>query len=287
MEKRAVKNTDPLMDNPAVALTGKYVTIESGQPITVIPYFGSLYILDLLRRNKNTDLILPFLRWHIDHLNYPDKHGLTGSIYDYEVDPDGRERSLEDYDSVDSYSALFLIVVYDYFRASGDVQFVKRHKKKLLDIAYTIVHLQGEDGLTVAKPDYPVKYLMDNCEVYGGLKAFEMLARELNWKEASYYETRRRAVADAIAWLYDKEVEIFSWALEDDKKVKSDWNKLYPDAYAQLFPVYYDIPTVTAKTKKMLWKEFNRRYKSRALSLPVEQRVMYELTKARVKKGFK
>lgn len=265
--------------HPARDIFLRYEKVKYGEPVDILPYTVTLMALDLLRKNADPDEVRDYIEWHIDHLNYPDKFELTGTIYDYEVDQRGNERSLDTYDSVDSYSAMFLLLVYRYYGATGDDELVEANRTKLEDIAYTVVVLRDTDGLTWALPTREAKYLMDNCEAYGGLHAFSRLARERNWAIADYYEDVASEIKDAIiARLYDEESRLFYWAL-DESPYKSDWKRFYPDAYAQLFPILHGVLRDDPALKKHLWKTFHEHHAETVKTAPVEQRIVYELTK--------
>ncbi|MCP5051739.1 MAG: hypothetical protein GY940_31525, partial [bacterium] len=189
--------------HPAIVILAEYR--DTNKPDNrVVPYFVSLMALDLLKRSPSDYLgyIKPYLNWYLDHLNYPDKYGLTGSIYDYRIYDDGREEPLEDMDSVDSYAALFIMLVNRYFDLTGDWQFIESNRQKLEDIAYLMPYLQRDDGLTVALPETTVKYLMDNCEVLEGVSAFVALTSKRGWDIQSYYREVQSDLIQAIGNLF-------------------------------------------------------------------------------------
>jgi len=236
------------------------------------PYTTSLYAIDLVRQGKNLKEVRDFIDWYFNHLNYPDKWGLTGTVYDYKFFCYGREKSTEDYDSADSYSAMFLVLLYEYDRRSSLKPLLEVKKKEIYDIAYIIVHLQGADGLVRAKPDSGEKFLMDNCEDYAGLKAFVDLAKSLGWQDIDYYGEIRNDIKEAILnRLYDSKRDNFFWVKDDKAKRVSRWNKIYPSALAQLFPIYYDIIEIDSTLSQKIWKEFNSRYTENDLESPEQK----------------
>ena len=266
--------------HPALKVAKPVIDIEEANYI--VPYFLNLSLLNELPKKKNYKDTRNYILWVFDNLNYPDKHGMTGTIYDFYITKSGLETPVEKYDSVDSYSASFLMMLNEYTKLSGDKSIVKENSKKILDIVYTLAFLQDSDGLTTAKPNHKEKYLMDNCEVYGGLTAYLELAErysELEQNQKEYYPRVRKNIKDAINSILFNEINNnFDWAF-DGLAHTSDWNVFYPDSYAQLFPILFDI-TEDADLKQHLWKEYNKRYKNK--TLPKEQEIIYSLTKKRM-----
>jgi hypothetical protein len=68
---------------------------------------------------------------------------------------------------IDAYAATVLTLLRAYVAADGDTQLPMMHANQSEAISGLMVNMMDPaDGLTIAKPTYPVKYLMDNCEVY-------------------------------------------------------------------------------------------------------------------------
>jgi len=268
-------------EHPALTIWGEFQSFAKNEVVTIIPYSIDLMALDLLSHNKKTAVVRDYIEWHLTHLNYPDMHGFTGSIYDWTIDPNGKQWPLEQYDSVDSYSALLLILVERYMNKTGDQDFVRKYKQKLLDVAYTIVALQDEDGLTWAIPNLKVKYLMDNCEAYGGLKAFDRIATQLSWqKETTYYSNHAESIANGIRrYLYNRETKTFHWALLPEGPSLSTWTKFYPDAYAQIFPVYYGVLENLPDIRTETWRLFTMHHPNAYQVAPLEQRLTIGFTR--------
>ena len=104
--------------------------------------------------------------------------GVHGTVYDHEVwygVP-----STQSYDSSDSYAATFLTLVRAYYDTTGDAAFLRGIEADLRLVAGAIYStMDPRDGLTYAKADYRIKYLMDNAEVYRGLLDWAYLLREV------------------------------------------------------------------------------------------------------------
>jgi hypothetical protein len=227
----------------------------------VVPYEVNLYGIYILRHQLNWQHVERYIWWYLDHLNYPDKHGLTGSMYDFYLDDRGRQTSTEAYDSVDSYAATFLILLHEYYKRVGNRQLFLSSRKKIEDVAYLLIVLKDHDGLTRALPDRDSKYLMDNCEVYAGLKAYLALCRALDWPIPRLYSDAARELRQGV-WtrFYDAPSGMFHWAVDSQTEHVSDWNRFYPDAFAQLFPIIYDLLDPASQQAQQIWARFCRQY---------------------------
>jgi hypothetical protein len=226
----------------------------------VVPYEVNLYGINIFRHQLNWQHVEQYILWYLDHLNYPDKHGLTGSMYDFYIDDRGRQTSTEHYDSVDSYAATFLILLHEYYKRVGNRELLFVHRKKIEDIAYLLIFLKDRDGLTRAIPDQDSKYLMDNCEVYAGLKAYVALCRALGWPAQLYSDAAGEVRQSVWARFYDASTGMFHWAVDSQIEHVSDWSRFYPDAFAQLFPIVYGVLDPASPKAEQIWARFCQQY---------------------------
>ncbi len=251
--------------------------------VLLIPYIANLYALDILRLDPsavNLLLVSDYIQWYLDHLNYPDKFGLTGSMYDYNVNRQYEEESREDMDSVDSYAATFIMLVQRYLELTGDRSLIQANRSKLEDIIYLVPYLQQDDRLTIALPGHKGKYLMDNCESLGGISAFIQLADSMGWTDiADYYRSKEPRLREAIeSRFFNTANNNYDWVIDGNVKTPSTWTDFYPDAYAQLFPIFYQTVDDAARVKH-IWDTFHLFHGSVLDDIPVEQRVVYEWAK--------
>jgi hypothetical protein len=206
----------------------------------IVPYFANFAAMALLR--WDAEPVLRYMEWYISRLNGPDRFGLDGTIYDHHWQ-DGREASLFDYDSADSYAATFLYLVARYVFSTGDVGFVARNLPALTRVASVCLALQDpEDGLVWAKPDRRYKFLMDNAEVQLGLEAWAEALRTIGlWSEAQpYAEAASRIRAAVEAELWDEDGGTYSWGKtpRGTRAVRRRW---YPDTVCQLYPAVFGL----------------------------------------------
>lgn len=268
--------------HPALKVFSWYSDIEKEN--YVIPYMLNLIAVQKLEEPQNIKHIKKYLIWTFSKLNYPDKQGVTGSIYDFHISNKGREVSSENYDSVDSYSATFLILLNEYMLKTDDKEFLQNNKKEIFDIVYTMAFLQDKDGLTSAVPNSKTKYLMDNCEVFGGLQAFVELSENMGWENADYYKNISLAQRNGIFnFFYNYETRNFNWAVDDNGIHVSDWHTFYPDAIAQLFPIAYKLVDDQPLIRKHIWQKYSELYRNKK-NIPLEQQLVIAMAEKRVKK---
>ena len=253
-------------------------------PNDINPYIVSIMALNDLEQNRRFKEVKEFISWYFSKLNYPDQHGLTGTIYDY-VAHDGLKHPTGQYDSVDGYAGMFLHLIYRYVLKTGDIELIEDNWSKIEDIVYLIPYLQAEDGLTRALLTTQVKYLMDNGEAYGGITAYLELRKMMGKEDSAYYREIRRNIKEGIfRQLYDREKKMFGWATVDGIVSCSSWDRLYPDAYAQLFPIYFEILSDHLELRIQLWQAFVQNYADKTMDFPQEQLIIYELTKRKMER---
>lgn len=158
------------------------MTYSPNGELRVNPYFSDFAVLALLdNAEKCSNTAVKYMDWHFAHLNTAEEdfNGLDGTIYDYVVTMKNGEiieekvsvpENADSYDSTDSYAATFLRVVDKYVKKTGDTAYITDHAEDLERIA-NVMCATLHNGLTFAKPNHKVKYLMDNCEVYEDRKS--------------------------------------------------------------------------------------------------------------------
>jgi hypothetical protein len=208
----------------------------------IIPYYSNLAAIGMTRypTSASNAVVENWMKWYLNHLNWPDQWGLYGSIYDYDYN-NGALTSHNNADSTDSYAATFVSLAWAFYSTgdAGAQAFVKTLAYQLDAIGGVIVQTRDSDGLTWAKPDYHIKYLMDNSEVYRGLRDLALLWRNgfNDQTKADYYN----GIADQM---YPSLVGMYlgggRWAFYKDalgRLPAPNLGNWYPDATAQMFPV--------------------------------------------------
>jgi len=241
----------------------------AGSPVWTVPYCSNFAVMALLAAHAihpNQPDLRRVERWLIW---YADKQEPDGTICD-------REGNLESYrsqgkrDSTDSYAATFLMAVYRYQRAVPGVvrpEIIQAARKVLTAIGAVV----QSDGLTIAKPDYPVKYLMDNLEVYGGLQEGALFfdATE-NIQEARKARQLAKAVKGSLQKFWSEKEQCFGCAIDlKDNLSCDDLSKPYPHGLAQLFALAHLAPERT-----ILWQRLRKCFSPEDKGMPTERWLM-------------
>ena len=240
---------------------------------TMNPYFADFAALALLGAGETYyENVVRYMDWHFAHLNtaQTDYNGVDGTIYDYTVtlsngkvvaekiniNADGKKS----YDSTDSYAATFLCVVAKYYEKTGDLAYLQAHSQELQRILNPIRQTMYT-GLTFAKPDYRIKYLMDNCEVYEGLVAAEKVYTALGLTDLLAEATDlKNQVFDAIEkymWIESEGYYEVALGVNNDSAYDFTWKNFYPCATAQLFPISCGLLEPNDPRSVYLYNKFN------------------------------
>lgn len=229
------------------------------------PYFANFAMLGLLNNPtvENLKVVKKWIGWYISHLNTSstDYNGLAGTVYRYYVDynDDTIEYSEGGYDSTDSYAATFLSVVKKYVQMGGDHIYVQSIQDKLKIVADAILATQTSDGLTWAKPDYKIKYLMDNAEVAMGLADYAwLLQNTLNNPNAyTFFNEKYTLCVNGIEnLLWNSSNNNYNWHLNG----VSTWSNWYPQAGAQTYPIYCRLIEPNSTRAQSLYSGLNTHF---------------------------
>ena len=173
-------------------------------------YFTALGLLPIVQNLSAPDLDL-YIRSYLDLY----LRNLTTNYAIEDVDfPFGRANTnaftkiLSDSD--DSYAATFLSLAVRYVRASRNWIWWEANKPRIKDLAYRNLALTAKrTGLTCVfqaprSQTNSLGYLMDNCEVYRGLRDFASLLRERGeLNDANYYDLLAANTASGMVGLFN------------------------------------------------------------------------------------
>jgi hypothetical protein len=223
------------------------------------PYYANLAAIGLVKDSSRYVQVENWMRWYISHLNRKDRWGLGGTMYDYNI-INGKEVAEGDADSTDSYAATFLSLAYAYFATGNPAaqSYVRSIASDLDLIGHVLAKTQQSDGLTWAKPDYQIKYLMDNAEVFRGLADAATLFGSLgDTGKQNYYSGLATKCQQGVwsMWLNGK------WAVYKDgigRLATPNMGTWYPDASSQLFPVLYGVVSGNDGKAKEAYDNFNK-----------------------------
>ena len=266
------------------------MTYAKNGVLRVNPYFADFAALALLdNADEYADEVVKYMDWHFDHLNTKaeDFNNLDGTIYDYEVIVKNGEiteeiistpENADSYDTTDSYAATFLTVVNKYFQRTGDSDYLVAHAKDLYRIA-KVMFATYQNGLTYAKPNHLIKYLMDNCEVYEGAVSGQRIFEELVLRGLTEY-TDMRDDCDEMSYTVRDNINTKLWNYTGQhyragtiayvgvpRKVFS-WDLYYPQATSQLFPIICGVIEPDTDRAKHLYETFSEHYHWEAFDYP-------------------
>ncbi len=257
---------------------------EEENVLLVNPYFSSEVANAILLSGADVNDVLcvkMYLDWYFERINIQeDYNGLKGTMYDYMefLDEEGKvekEQAYGQYDSTDSYAALFIITLYHYCVTTGDYDYIKE-KEASFNLIFDAMFATMSDGYTITKPDYQLKYLMDNSEVYEGLKCAALIYQyvyedeERTQKASEAYRTMK-AYFDTLWW----KDGYYSMHLNQNNEdyTEFDWDVFYPDAVSQLYPIIYGLADEEKAT--FLYHEFCEHFEWEKLDYYVGGEVDY------------
>lgn len=266
------------------------MTYSANGNLTMNPYFADFAALALLDdAEKYADNVKAYMDWHFNHLNTAkeDFNGLDGTIYDYVITmKDGKIESevvstpenADSYDTTDSYAATFLTVLDKYLSKTGDSAYIIDNAEDIKRIT-NVMFATLQNGLTYAKHNHRVKYLMDNCEVYEGAIAATNLFEEIVKDGKTEYidmrdyceklistvkESINRKLWNFVGGYYSPGITAY---VRIPTKIFS-WNIYYPQATSQLFPIICGVIEPDTERARNLYERFSETYHWEAFEYP-------------------
>ena len=253
--------------------------------VTMNPYFADIAALALLdNAEKYAENVKAYMDWHFSHLNTAetDYNRMDATIYDYNITLENgkivKEESKGTYDSTDSYAATFLTVVNKYYEKTGDKEYVIANANDIARVAEAMLYTL-QMGLTYAKPDYKVMYLMDNCEVYEGCVSAANLLKVIS-SESSSYDITTTKVDYAAKWikstieskLWNSDGKYYDAGIFTDGSAAFEftWEEFYPCATAQLFPIVHGLIGADTIRAKELYDTFSATFDWAGHNIPSE-----------------
>jgi hypothetical protein len=207
--------------------------------VAVWPYLANYAAQGLVRATQVTGdprYLAAAWRW----LSWYQAHQSSeGFVTDYKVQADGTLVSTGDMDSTDAYAGTFLSAAWSAFDTSRDRKALRSLRAGVDSAVRAIEATLDSDGLTWAKPAWRVKYLMDESEVYTGLRAAQRLRSALGDSAGAMVASQRAdGVKSAVASLWNTPLEAYDWAVhESGAHDATTWSTFYPDALQQMWAV--------------------------------------------------
>lgn len=151
-------------------------------------------------------------------------------------------------DSDDSYAATTLTLATRYLKASQNWAWWDKNKSRLKDIAYRNIAVAVKpNGLTSVfqaprNQGNSIGYLMDNCEVYRGLRDFcAVLTERGDVADAAYYGQFANGIGQSLVALFSQSGNAFRFA---DLAVQTE-TSFYPGTSCQVFPQVFGVSELT------------------------------------------
>ncbi|KQP14052.1 hypothetical protein [Pseudorhodoferax sp. Leaf267] len=177
--------------------------------------------------------------------------------------PPGRPAgSCPQVDSYDSTAASLLLMADAYRAAVPDAALLHESavRTALQTAAATIAALTQAHGLTLAKPDYPVAYLMDAVEVAAGWRAWARVQQQV------YADTIGAQASRAAAQRTEDAVRQQLWHVPsqawrvDVEAGAPDFSRWYADTVAQAWPLLWDVRGPAASDAADAWRRAASRW---------------------------
>jgi hypothetical protein len=240
----------------------------------ISPYFGNRAAIGLAVAGGHTAAVQAWMAWYVAHLNATDVWGTSGTIYDYNV-AGSVETSTGTADSTDAYAGTFLSLALAFYQTNDPVaqRYIASIRPQIAEVAGVLTAGQQPDGLTWALPNYQIKYLMDNCEVYHGLHDYATLLAALgDPTDAAAFTARANASAAGIAGeLWNAAAGEYYDALGTGGVTTAvDWTN-YQSGAAELFPVLHGVVAPSSSQAQAVYSKFNTAFDDwDALQIPDE-----------------
>jgi hypothetical protein len=156
-------------------------------------------------------------------------------------------------------------LVRDYVSYSGDKQFAVDNKYQINAVGHVMTDPKviDVDGLTWAKPDYKVKYSMDNAEVYRGMNDAAWVATNA-WQDSAeygWYNTHANTLSNSFEKLWVTSSNMYTTGMHaDGTRDAVSWTVWYPASTAQTFPVKDGLLSPTSTRAKSLMSSINNKW---------------------------
>lgn len=227
----------------------------------VSPYSANLAVLGLLESKapEAVPVAERWIVWYFAHLNPQSAPDGVPYSHFYRASGDGESTCVKPgdpflchyNDATDSAAATFFSMLWAACQdgVSASELNTPARAQQVAKLADVVLRLQQADGLCWARNDYRVKYLEDNSEVFGGLRALADLEQNVfndSQRSAIYQAVAERVQKGILTQLYDSRARLFRIAkFENNDFPPTGLDKWYPDTQAQLWPVLFGVLTPT------------------------------------------
>lgn len=227
----------------------------------IVPYWSNLAVCGLATEikfgNGNNKQELTQIAWNALNWYRSKQRPNSGIVHDH-IAFAGREVSTGEMDSVDSYSATFLMGLSCMQKATGDNTKIREFLPAMRLAIKSIKDLQDKDGLTWAKPNFKIKYLMDNIEVINGLDEARKIF--LSQREVGSYYTTTGIIQNIELGIntkmWSQARNSYRWAIAGDIGAETyyftNWKTYYPDALENIWPTAFAVNQPKSRTNSVM-----------------------------------
>lgn len=242
----------------------------------VNPYFSSMAAYSLLLGNTfYSDDVYEYMDWLFTQLNtsLEDPYLVDGTLSNIQITQENGQLIEEkfDYDSVDSYTALFIILLDYAYETYPRNDFYQTNDASIIRLFNALLSTRIDNGLSVVSVGNKTQYTMDNVEVnYALKKGINLLNHLLEQSNNLELKTIQIQLEE---WLEEntKAIETILWNPNQQKyRIAIDengnevefesWDNFYPDAMAQLFPLVFNVMDPESERAKELYNQFVSNY---------------------------
>ena len=227
-----------LMHSDAAAYVGEvgvsYYMIE--------PYFASLALYFAMKATP--DLAAPYAKkwigWWFDHTDpvtgTPKYHYCQEDRLVQTTSVEGSTLAVNAEDATDSNIACMFMVLWECIKKEGTVWMTPAITNGMAKALNAMTPLRQPDGLTMAKTDWPYKYLQDNIETWKGLKCAQNCFTAMGKPEQNKAYAWHKACGAALKNYYRGDGTWSNHLLGVDEYGAPNMQETYPTLQAQLWP---------------------------------------------------
>jgi len=235
--RAAVKAADLILNqqDSSGAICMGPISQKENRIVSYFSCFAAHGLVDVYKQTKQKKYLEGAKRWADWYFANQNE---DGTIYDYFwAGTDWTTK--KELDSTDSYAAVYIDLLKAIYTATNDLGWLRERQPFLVKTYNAMNMTRQSNGLTTAKPGYPVMFTMDNVEVLSGLRSAAYLFGVLRDKERS---TRAAKLAketekaiDTLLW--NENAKCYRVGIQTDGGKLEGLSEWYPDVMANLMAV--------------------------------------------------
>lgn len=229
------------------------------------PYFANIAAIGAVHGGVDLINVQQWMQWYVAHSTASNPWSLPGAITDYNVASNGALSSTGSADSIDSYAATFITLAAAAWReGSPQLRSYVAGLHTSIELIASVIDADSDaDGLTWALPSYPVKYLMDNSEVYHGLVDLAFLRSQVYGDAAGALRASAHALqvqASIQSELWNPSLNEFAVSLDNLGNLTWPQAGNWQDGASQLFPILHGVIAPTSAPAQSAYARFSAEF---------------------------